>query len=206
MRNTLLQFDKLLQVQQRCLDAIEYDQARKVLSALRCSRVKQLLVLIFSNIVTVHFTLGHLSNLTLVIMAGLLVVLNAIGMAGTIWQLQILQQQEHWENLQGSQRKTGLLQTAILLQSWMIRVLRIRLLALPFYSVYVMIGFAFTGWKTDTELLVGMAAILLPAGVWLYYKVKYTNLHIKWVAGLVNSAGRKYLLELLGFSPSVSGT
>lgn len=206
MRNTLLRFDKLLQVQQRCLDAIEYDQARKVLNALRRSRVKQLLVLIFSNIVIVHFTLGHLSNLPLVIMAGLLVLFNAMGMAGTIWQLQVLQQQEHWENLQGSQKRTGLLQTAVLLQSWMIRVLRIRLLALPLYSVYVMIGFAFASWNLATELLVSMAAILLPVGIWLFYKVKYTNLHIEWVAGLVNGAGRKYLQELLGFSPSVSDT
>lgn len=206
MRNTLLRFDKLLQVQQRCLDAIEYDQARKVLNALRRSRVKQLLALIFSNIVIVHFTLGHLSNLPLVIMAGLLVLFNAMGMAGTIWQLQVLQQQEHWENLQGSQKRTGLLQTAVLLQSWMIRVLRIRLLALPLYSVYVMIGLAFASWNLATELLVSMAAILLPVGIWLFYKVKYTNLHIEWVAGLVNGAGRKYLQELLGFSPSVSGT
>ncbi|WP_343304082.1 hypothetical protein AAHN97_21155 [Chitinophaga niabensis] len=206
MRNTLLRFDKLLQVQQRCLDAIEYDQARKVLNALRRSRVKQLLVLIFSNIVTIHFTLGHLSNLPLVIMAGLLVLFNAMGMAGTIWQLQVLQQQEHWENLQGSQKRTGLLQTAVLLQSWMIRVLRIRLLALPLYSVYVMIGLAFASWNLATELLVSMAAILLPVGIWLFYKVKYTNLHIKWVAGLVNRAGRKYLPELLGFNPSVSGS
>lgn len=198
MRNTLLRFDKVLQVQQRCLDAIEYDQARTVLSALRRSRVKQLLVLIFSNIVTVHFTLGHLSNLLLVIMAGLLVLLNVIGMAVTIWQLQVLQQQEHWENLQGIQKRTGLLQTAVLLQSLMIRFLRTRLLALPLYSVYVVIGLAFSGRDVDTELLISMAALLLPVGIWLYYKVKYANLHIKWVAGLVNMAGRKYLLELLG--------
>jgi hypothetical protein len=198
MRNTLLQFDKLLQVQQRCLDTIEYDQARTVLSALRRSRVKQLLVLIFSNIVTVHFALRHLSNLLLVILAGLLVLFNAIGMAGTIWQLQVLRQQEHWEDLKGPQKRTGLLQTAVLLQSLMIRSLRIRLLALPLYSVYVVIGLAFSGWDLDTEILAGMAALLLPAGIWLYHKVKYTNLHIKWVAGFVNRAGRKYLLELMG--------
>lgn len=198
MRNTLLRFDKVLQVQQRCLDAIEYNQARTVLSALRRSRVKQLLVLVFSNIVTVHFTLGYLSNLLLVIMAGLLVLLNVIGMAVTIWQLQVLQQQEHWENLQGIQKRTGLLQTAVLLQSLMIRSLRTRLLALPLYSVYVVIGLAFSGRDVDTELLISMAALLLPVGIWLYYKVKYVNLHIKWVAGLVNMAGRKYLLELLG--------
>ncbi len=206
MKNTLLRFDKLLQVQQRCLDAIEYDQARTVLNALRRSRVKQLLVLVLSNIITVHFALGHLSNLPLAIMAGLLVLLNATGIAATAWQLQVLQQQEHWENLQAPQKKTGLLQTAILLQSLMIRHLRIRLLALPLYSVYVLMGLAFTGWNIDTELLISMAAILLPVGIWLYSKVKYTNLHIKWVAGLVNGAGRKYLLELLGFSPSVSGS
>jgi hypothetical protein len=168
--------------------------------------VKQLLVLVFSNILTVHFTLGHLSNLLLLIMAGLLVLLNAIGMAGTIWQLQVLQQQEYWENLQGPQKRTGLLQTAALLQSLMIRVLRIRLLAMPLYSVYVVIGLAFSGWDVDTELLISITALLLPVGIWLYYKVKYTNLHIKWVAGLVNRAGRKYLLELLGFNPSVSGS
>ncbi|SIO51220.1 hypothetical protein [Chitinophaga niabensis] len=206
MRNTLLQFDKLLQVQQRCLDTIEYDQARTVLNALRRSRVKQLLALVFSNIVTVYFALGHLSDLPLVIMAGLLVLFNAVGMAGNMWQLQVLQQQEHWKNLRGTQKKTGLLQTAALLQSLMIRSLRIRLLALPLYSLYVVIGFAFTGWRMDKELLVSMAALLLPVGIWLYCKVKYTNLHIKWVAGLVNGAGRKYLLELQGFSPSVSGT
>jgi len=200
MRNTLLRFDKLLQVQQRCLDVIEYDHARTVLNALRHSLVKKLLVLIFSNIVTVYFGLGHLSNPLLLTMAGLLVLLNALGMAGTIWQLQVLQQQEHWENLPGPQKRTGLLQTAALLQSLMIRWLRIRLLALPLYSVYVMMGFAFIGWDLDAGLLVGMAALMLPVGIWLYYKVKYTNLHIKWVAGLVNGAGRKYLLELMGFS------
>lgn len=198
MRNTLLRFDKLLQVQQRCLDAIEYDKARTVLNALRRSRVKQLLVFVFSNIITIHFALGQLSNLPLVIMAGLLVLLNATGIAVTAWQLQVLQQQEHWENLQGPQKRTGLLQTAVLLQSPMIRLLRIRLLALPLYSVYVMIGFAFMGWNIDTDLLLSMAAILPPVGIWLYYKVKYTNLHIKWVAALVNGTGRKYLLELLG--------
>lgn len=203
MSNTLILFDKLLQVQQRCLDVIEYDQAKKVLKALQRSRVKQLLVLIFSNIVTIHFITGHLSNLLLVILAGFLVFLNMIGMAGVMWQFNILQQQEYWEQLHGPQKRTGLLQTAALLQSVMIRFTRIRFLAWPLYSVYVLIGFAFMGWDVDTAALqVGMGLLLLPVSIWLYYKVRYNNLHIKWVEKLVNRAGRKYLLELMGFDPS----
>lgn len=200
MSNTLILFDKLLRVQQHCLDVMEYDEAKKVLRALQRSRVKQLLVLVFSNIVTIHFAIGHLSNLVLVIMAGLLVLLNIIGMTGSIWQLNILRQQEYWEQLQGQQKRTGLLQTAALLQSVMIRFIRIRLLAWPLYSVYVLIGFAFMGWDVDAagwkELQVGLAALLLPVSIWLYNKVRYTNLHIKWVEGLVNRAGRKYLVEI----------
>lgn len=200
MSNTLILFDKLLRVQQRCLDVIEYDQSKKVLRALQRSRVKQLLVLVFSNIVTIHFALGHLSNLVLVIMAGLLVLLNIVGVAGAIWQLNILRQQEYWEQLQGQQKRTGLLQTAALLQFVMIRFIRIRLLAWPLYSVYVLTGFAFMGWDVDAagwkELQVGLAALLLPVSIWLYNKVRYTNLHIKWVEGLVNRAGRKYLVEI----------
>ncbi|MRG48821.1 hypothetical protein GFS24_27170 [Chitinophaga sp. SYP-B3965] len=203
MSNTMILFDKLLRVQERCLDVIEYDQAKTVLRALKRSRVKQLLVLIFSNIVTVHFALAHLSNLVLVVLAGLLVLLNAICMAGVIWQLNILQQQEYWEQLHGPQKRTGLLQTAALLQSVIIRFTRIRFLTWPLCSVYVMIGGSFIGWNTDMPgLQLGMAGLLLPVSLWLYYKVRYTNLHIKWVEGFVNRAGRKYLLELMGFSPA----
>lgn len=168
-------YDKLLQVQQRCLDALAHEQASTTLNTLRRSREKQLPVLVFSNIITVYFATGHLSDLPLMIMCGIMVLLNAIGMAGIIWQLQVLQQQEYWEKLPWEQRRIGLMQTAVLLQSLKVRFTRIRILALPFCSVYLVIALSFMGRDTGTTFLISTAALLLPVSIWLYFKVKSLN-------------------------------
>lgn len=202
---TFLLFEKLersLRLQQHCLDVIEYDQARTALSALQRSRVKHLLLLIFSNIVIGYFIAKHFTDLPLLISSGLLMLFNVIGIAGNITQMIIIQQQDCWENISSSYKKTGLLQTAALLQSVMIRFTRIRFLAWPLYSVYVLIAFWFIGWKVDWPLQAGMVVLIFPVSIYLYNKVRYTNLHIKWVEGLLNWAGRKYLLDLMGLRPA----
>lgn len=195
--------EKNLRLQQHALDLIAYDQAKKTLFALSRSRVIQLILLLFSNILIGSFLGRHYTNLPFAIAAGLLILFNNIGIAGAIVQLVIIHQQEFWDNLRGPHKQTGLLQTAALLQYVMIRFTRIRVLAWPLYSVYVMIGFAFFGWNLDWQFQAAWGILFLPVGIWLCVKVRSANLHLKWVAFLLNLTGRRYLLKLMDLNPTV---
>lgn len=182
---------------------IAYEQAKAVLSALKRSRVRNLLLLLFSNIVTGYFIAAHYTDLPLMIGGCLLLFFNITGIAGNIMQMMLItQQQDYWEHIGGPYKQTGLLQTAVLLQAVMIRFTRVRLLGWPLYSVYVMMGCWFIGWKVDRSWLAGMAILVFPVSLYLYNKVRYKNLHIKWVKELLNWSGRKYLLKMMGAYPA----
>lgn len=93
------------------------------------------------------------------------------------------------------------------LKTHMVQITRLMMLSIPFYMVYIVLGFKlFFGvdivaqgdpkWWIANIIL---SLLFIPLAVLIYRKLSWKNIHIAWVKSFIYSTGGKQVTQAMGF-------
>jgi hypothetical protein len=183
------------------VEMIQSHKSKSQLTSLLVNRILEVIILIPITLLWGNLLYKNLSDIPVAVSFGIILIFSVCSLVNCIRQLFILSQIKYSENIAGIQEKLAILQTHI------IQYLRISFLFLPFYMVYVIVGFKlfanidiiiFTNQNWFLFYLLN-SALLIPVSLWLYKQVTYKNINKRWVRVIIESVGGKSVAKSMGF-------
>jgi hypothetical protein len=186
-------------------EEVKVQKSFSVLKDLSRYRIIELVIGIVIGLFLVNFLSANRESPNLVISAGILLFFTGIGIAGCVRELVLISQFDFAQSVTQNQA------TLISLQTHHINYLRLAILQFPFYLAYILIGFKILFgveiWVTGnrnwliSNIILGF--ILFPVSIWLYRKIQIKNIHLKWVASIINLFGGKQLSKAMEFMDEI---
>ena len=149
----------------------------------------------------VSFLLNNLSSPSIVISASLIAVFSVAIIFASVRQLLLILKFDFNRDVVTNQSILTELQTRFLF--W----LRISILQIPFFLVYIILGFALFfnvdiwvhGDKTWLYSNIILGAVLLIPVIWLFTKLTPENVEVPWVRKVVMLAGGDHLIQSMEY-------
>lgn len=149
----------------------------------------------------VSFLLDNLSSPSIVISASLIAVFSVAIIFASVRQLLLILKFDFNRDVVTNQSILTELQTRFLF--W----LRISILQIPFFLVYIILGFALFfnvdiwvhGDKTWLYSNIILGAVLLIPVIWLFTKLTPENVEVPWVRKVVMLAGGDHLIQSMEY-------
>ena len=199
--------EKSLKLNLHCIETIQTQKVKSTFALLKFFKLLEIIIGVLLIFFLGNFLYNNLTETYFVVAAGILMVFCSLAIIGSIKQIVLISQISYTQNILDNQKKLALLQSSVLLQSSIIKYLRLAFLSLPFYTAYIIIGFKifFTidivaqGDKYWWISQIIISILFIPLSIWLYNKISYKNMHIKWVRKLIENAGGKSISKAMGF-------
>ena len=147
-----------------------------------------------------NFAFAFYPSPSLLISCAILGVFGITGLVGIIIQMGLISEIKYDLPVIEIQKKIERVKMQGIL------FLRIALMSIPFYMCYVILGFRLiwgvdiyehgdkTWWWSQIILSVG---VFLPLCIWLWKKISYKNIHVKWVRSLIAGTTYKQLTDAM---------
>jgi len=173
------------------LRTINLDKAKSRMDSLTRITAITLAFYLGSALLFAFFAVQNMGKLQFVLSGGLLAFWSGLIATGSMQQLGLIAQIDYSEPIPVLQKKLETLKLVIL------KYLRLGVWILPFFMVFVVVGFkALLGIDIitvgDTKWLIVQAIIsiaFIPLTIWLYKKLSPENIDKKWMNTLLKGAG-----------------
>jgi hypothetical protein len=211
--------EKSLTLNARCIEAIQSQKVKSAFTSLRSYKIYEMALGLLFLFALGKFLYANQAKFYFVAAAGVLMLFCVVAIIGAVKQIALIAQTRYDQNIIDNQKKLTMFQSSVLLQTSIIKYLRLLLLSLPFYTAYIIIGFKLlfnidivtTGDHTWWIAQIILSLLFVPVSLWLYGKISINNMHIKWVRTFIESAGGKsigkalrYIKELDEFEKDLS--
>ncbi|SDE20217.1 hypothetical protein SAMN05216464_104324 [Mucilaginibacter pineti] len=189
-----LKLEKSLQLNQKIIRELQTQKAENNLGAFRRNQVVGVVIGLLWIIFLVFLVFHALNNIYFVISVGLIALFNIFAVAAYIRHLALLDQVNITDSITGAQQKLATIQTSLN------NVGRILVLQAPLYCTFwynqqlVDHGGA-TFWLINLTIVGFFVAV----SIYLFNKLTYKNIHIKWVKAFIESFGGKKLIKAMEF-------
>ena len=199
--------EKSLQLNLHCIEAIQAQKVASTFTSLKIFKSIEIIIGVFVIFFLGNFLYENLTKTYFVAAAAIVMLFCVVAIAGSVKQIVLINQTSYTRSVLYNQKKLAFLQSSVLLQSSIIKYLRLAFLSLPFYTAYIIIGFKLF-FNTDIVLLgdkywwmaqIALSILFIPLSIWLYNKLSYKNMHIGWVRKLIESAGGKSISKAMDF-------
>ena len=189
-----LKLEKSLQLNQKIIREIQTQKADNNINSFRRNQVFGVVAGILWIALLVFLILHALNNIYFVISVGLIALFNIFAVTAYIRHLALLSQVNIQDSVTGAQQKLSAIQSSLN------NVGRILILQAPLYCTFwynnelVKHGGA-TFWVINLVIVSGFVVL----SVYLFRKLTYKNVHIKWVKAFIESFGGKQLTNAMEF-------
>jgi len=199
--------EKSLKLNLYCVQTIQIQKVKSAYTSLIVFKIVEIFIGLLFIYFLGNFLYNNLTEIYFVAAAGILIMFFLLIIIGGIKQIFLITQINYNQALVENQKKLALMQSSVLLQSSVIKYLRLSFLSLPFYTAYIIIGFKIffnidivvNGDKYWWISQVILSILFIPLSIWLYNKISYKNMHISWVRKLIENAGGESIRKAMSF-------
>ncbi len=186
--------ERSLQLNEKIIKEIQTQKAEKNISSFRRSQITGVVIGLLWVLLLVFLTIAGAQNIYFAGSMGIIALFNILAVATYIRHLALLDQVNITDNITGAQQKLATIQVSLN------NVSRIMILQAPlwctfWYNQQLVDHAGLTFWLINLAV-VGCFIVL---SVYLYQKLSYKNIHIKWVKAFVESFGGKKLSSAMEF-------
>jgi len=193
--------EKSLKMNEHCIEAIQIQKAKRQFKSLLIGRIVELAIAVALLLFMGSLLYSNIDNIGISVSAGIIMVFAIISISGCIRQIRIITQINYSESVTEIQSKLALLQTN------MVRYLRLAFLILPFYTAYIVVGFKLIFdvdivAKGNVNWWIGqivVSVLFIPLSIWLLKKLSFENMHLKLIRVLIEGAGGKSVVKAMSF-------
>jgi len=189
-----LKLEKSLQLNQKIIREIQTQKAANNINSFRRNQVFGVIAGILWIALLLFLVLNTLNNVYFVISVGLIALFNIFAVAAYIRHLALLSHVNVEDSVTVAQQKLSVIQSSLN------NVGRILILQAPLYCTFWYNndlvkhgGAAF--WTINLVIVSGFIVL----SVYLFRKLTYKNIHIKWVKAFIGSFGGKQLIKAMEF-------
>jgi uncharacterized membrane protein len=186
--------ERSLQLNEKIIKEIQTQKAENNISSFRRSQVTGVVIGLLWVLLLVFLTIAGAQNIYFAGSMGIIALFNILAVATYIRHLALLDQVNIADNITGAQQKLATIQVSLN------NVSRIMILQAPFwctfwYSQQLVDHAGLTFWLINLAVV----SCFIVLSVYLYQKLSYKNIHIKWVKAFVESFGGKKLSSAMEF-------
>ena len=189
-----LKLEKSLQLNYRIMSEMQTQKAESNISSFRRNQVAGVVIGILWVLFLVFWTIiGH-SNIYFAGSMGIIALFNIFAVATYIRHLALLDQVNVADNITGAQQKLATIQ-ASLSNSGRIMILQAPFWCTFWYNQQLVDHADAMFWIINLTVV----AFFITLSVYLYNKLTYKNIHIKWVKAFMEGFGGKKLIKAMEF-------
>eukprot|EP01133_Synstelium_polycarpum_P016544 gene16544-19659_t len=186
--------ERSLQLNEKIIKEIQTQKAENNISSFRRSQVTGVVIGLLWVLLLVFLTIAGAQNIYFAGSMGIIALFNILAVATYIRHLALLDQVNIADNITGAQQKLATIQVSLN------NVSRIMILQAPlwctfWYSQQLVDHAGLTFWLINLAVV----SCFVVLSVYLYQKLSYKNIHIKWVKAFVESFGGKKLSSAMEF-------
>jgi hypothetical protein len=189
-----LKLEKSLQLNQKIIRELQTQKAESNLGSFRRNQVVGVVIGLLWTIFLVFLVFHALNNIYFVISVGLIALFNIFAVAAYIRHLVLLDGVNITDSITGAQQKLATIQTS-LNNVGRILVLQAPLYCTFWYNQQLVDHGGTTFWLINLTIVGFFVAI----SIYLFNKLTYKNIHIKWVKAFIESFGGKKLIKAMEF-------
>jgi len=189
-----LKLEKSLQLNQKIMNELQTQKAESNISSFRRNQVVGVVIGILWILFLVFWTIAGHNNIYFAGSMGIIALFNIFAVATYIRHLALLDQVNIADNITGAQQKLATIQ-ASLNNSGRIMILQAPFWCTFWYSQQLVDHGGATFWIINLTVV----AIFVVLSVYLYNKLTYKNIHIKWVKAFIEGFGGKKLIKAMEF-------
>ena len=189
-----LKLERSLQLNQKIMRELQSQKAENNISSFRRNQVAGVIVGILWVLILVFLTIAGHKNIYFAGSMGLIALFNIFAVATYIRHLALLSRVNITDNITGAQQKLATIQSS-LNNAGRILILQAPLWCTFWYSQQLVDHGGTTFWLIN--LTVVTCFVIL--SVYLYNKLTYKNIHIKWVKAFMEGFGGKKLIKAMEF-------
>jgi len=189
-----LKLEQSLQLNQQIMRGLETQKAEDNIGAFKRNQIAGLVLGILWIGVLVFFTLHAGGNLYFACSIGIIAVFNIFAVAAYVRHLALIAGINITDSITDTQQKLAAVQTSLS------NVSRIMILQTPlwftlWYNQSMIDGAGVWFWVINLSVV----AIVIILTIYLFQKLSYKNIHIKWVKAFNESYGGKKLTKAMEF-------
>lgn len=189
-----LKLEQSLRLNQQIMRGLQTQKAEDNIGAFKRNQIAGLISGILWIGILVFFTFHSGGNLYFACSIGLIAVFNIFAVAAYVRHLALLDGINITDSVTESQRKLATIQTS-LSNVGRIMLLQTPLWFTPWYNQSMIDGAAAWFWVINLFVI----ALVVILSIYLFQKLSYKNIHIKWVKAFNESFGGKKLTRAMEF-------
>lgn len=190
--------EKNLQLNYRIIKEIQTQKYEDHIGSFRRNQVVGIVGGILWILLLVFLVANTLENIYFVVSVGLIALFNVFAVAAYIRHLAMLDRVDIADNITDAQKKLAAIQ-ASLNNVGRILVLQSPLYCTFWYSQHLVDHGGTTFWLINLSVV----AFFVITSIYLFNKLTYKNIHIKWVRRFIESFGGKKLIRAMEFLKEV---
>jgi hypothetical protein len=189
-----LKLEKNLQLNYKIIREIQTQKAENNISSFKRNQVAGVVVGILWILLLVFLTIAGRKNIYFAGSMGLIALFNIFAVATYIRHLALLSQVNISDNITGAQQKLATIQSS-LNNEGRILILQAPLWCTFWYSQQLVDHGGTIFWLINLTVV----CLFIILSVYLYKKLTYRNIHIKWVKAFIEGFGGKKLTKAMEF-------
>ena len=186
--------ERSLQLNQKIIKEIQTQKAESNINAFKRNQVAGVVLGILWVLFLVFWTIVGYRNIYFAGSMGLIALFNIFAVATYIRHLALLSQVNITDSITGAQQKLATIQSS-LNNSGRIMILQAPLWCTFWYNQQLVDHGGATFWLINLAVV----SFFVILSVYLYQKLTYKNIHIKWVKAFIEGFGGKKLIKAMEF-------
>jgi hypothetical protein len=186
--------ERSLQLNQKIIKELQTQKAESNINAFKRNQVFGIVVGILWVLFLVFWTIVGYRNIYFAGSMGLIALFNIFAVATYIRHLALLSQVNITDSITGAQQKLASIQSS-LNNSGRIMILQAPLWCTFWYNQQLVDHGGATFWLINLAVV----SFFVILSVYLYQKLTYKNIHIKWVKAFIEGFGGKKLIKAMEF-------
>ncbi|SHM02025.1 hypothetical protein [Mucilaginibacter sp. OK098] len=186
--------ERSLQLNQKIIKEIQTQKAESNINAFKRNQVAGVVIGILWILFLVFWTIVGYRNIYFAGSMGLIALFNIFAVATYIRHLALLSQVNITDSITGAQQKLATIQSS-LNNSGRIMILQAPLWCTFWYNQQLVDHGGATFWLINLAVV----SFFVILSVYLYQKLTYKNIHIKWVKAFIEGFGGKKLIKAMEF-------
>ena len=186
--------EKNLQLNYRIIKEMQTQKYEDHIGSFRRNQIIGVVCGIVWILLLVFLVVNTLDNIYFVISVGLIALFNVFAVAAYVRHLAMLDRVDITDNITDAQKKLAAIQTSLN------NVGRILVLQSPFYCTFwYSQELVDHGGTTFWLINLSIVALFVIISFYLFNKLTYKNIHIRWVRRFIESFGGKKLIKAMEF-------
>lgn len=193
--------DENIRLNKTLLNTISVDKSRSKMHNVSLWAIAEGATFLVIIIALGSYISNHLAFTAPTLSAVVLDIFAIIGLAGSIGQFTLIKLIDYSDGIRNVQKQI------YAVREHRLQIGKLLFLSVPFYMAYVFLGFdTMLGINVYEHLSSGIvgfyavsSALMIPFAIWLYRKLSFNNMNVRWVRWLAEELGGRQLIVAADF-------